>query len=167
MLKRIVCAFFWELAVFLSRKMRVTNPSLLLNFQVEGWLSMTSCMPVNLMIARYLSCGRERLSGVTTIPRVRERSVMPLCFRTGMCLYASIGVTEITPEKTVVWNYDAPPGHEIHTAIPIGKERVLYIQNGDPAMIGVVSIATNATEKEITLTVKRPSSTHGQFRHHG
>jgi len=75
------------------------------------------------------------------------------------------GVTEITPEKTVVWNYDAPPSHEIHTAIPIGKERVLYIQNGDPALLRVVNIRTNATEKEITLTAKRPSSTHGQFRH--
>jgi hypothetical protein len=75
------------------------------------------------------------------------------------------GVTEITPEKAVVWNYDAPAGHEIHTAIPIGKERVLYIQNGDPAVLRVIDIATNIIEKEITLTVKRPSSTHGQFRH--
>jgi hypothetical protein len=75
------------------------------------------------------------------------------------------GVTEITPEKTVVWNYDAPAGHEVHTAIPIGKERVLYIQNGDPAVVRVVNIATNAIEKEFPLAVKRPSSTHGQFRH--
>jgi len=41
------------------------------------------------------------------------------------------GVTEITPEKKVVWNYDAPPGHEIHTAIPIGNAHVLFIVNGD------------------------------------
>ena len=83
-----------------------------------------------------------------------------------MCsLPNQFGVTEITPEKTVVWNYDAPTGHEIHTAIPIGKARVLYIQNGDPAVLRVVNIATNTTEKEISLTVKRPSSTHGQFRH--
>src|SRR5580658_3595993 len=53
----------------------------------------------------------------------------------GNVLFAhQFGVTEITPEKTVIWNYDAQPGHEIHTAIPIGKERVLYIQNGDPAV---------------------------------
>jgi hypothetical protein len=84
----------------------------------------------------------------------------------GNVLFAhQFGVTEITPEKTVIWNYDAPLGHEIHTAIPIGKERVLYIQNGDPAVLRVVNITTNATEREITLTVKRPSSTHGQFRH--
>jgi hypothetical protein len=84
----------------------------------------------------------------------------------GNVLFAhQFGVTEITPDKTVVWNYDAPTGHEIHTAIPIGKERVLYIQNGDPAVLRVVNIATNTTEKEIPLKVKRPSSTHGQFRH--
>src|ERR1039458_5620464 len=54
----------------------------------------------------------------------------------GNILYAhQFGVTEITPEKKVVWNYDAPAGHEIHTAVPIGKERVLYIMNGDPAAV--------------------------------
>lgn len=41
------------------------------------------------------------------------------------------GVTEITREKKVVWNYDAPAAHEVHTAVPIGRDRVLCIQNGD------------------------------------
>src|SRR5271165_189507 len=62
-----------------------------------------------------------------------------------------VGVTEITPEKKVVWKYDAPVGHEVHTAVPIGKERVLYIQNGDPAVLRVVNTETGATEKEIPL----------------
>src|SRR5271154_5090119 len=32
----------------------------------------------------------------------------------GNVLFAhQFGVTEITPEKTGVWNYDDPPGHEI------------------------------------------------------
>jgi hypothetical protein len=75
------------------------------------------------------------------------------------------GVTEITPEKKVVWNYDAPEGHEVHTAVPIGKERVMYIQNGDPAVLRVVNKVTGATEKEIPLKTKMPPSTHGQFRH--
>jgi outer membrane protein assembly factor BamB len=75
------------------------------------------------------------------------------------------GVTEISPEKKVIWNYDAPAVNEIHTAVPIGKDRVLYIQNGDPALLRVVNIATNTIEKEITLAVKHPSNTHGQFRH--
>ena len=75
------------------------------------------------------------------------------------------GVTEITPEKKVVWNYDAPEGHEVHTAVPIGKERVMYIQNGDPAVLRVVNKVTGATEKEIPLKTKMPPSTHGQLRH--
>jgi len=84
----------------------------------------------------------------------------------GNILFAhQYGVTEITPEKKVVWNYDAPSGHEVHTAVPIGKERVLFIQNGDPAVLRVVNIVTGATEKEMTLATKQPVSVHAQFRH--
>jgi len=85
----------------------------------------------------------------------------------GNILYAhQFGVTEITPEKKVVWNYEPPAGHEIHTAVPIGKERVLYIMNGDPgAVLRVVNTMTGAIEKELPLAVKQPVSVHGQFRH--
>jgi hypothetical protein len=84
----------------------------------------------------------------------------------GNILFAhQYGVTEITQEKKVVWNYDAPAGHEVHTAVPIGNDRVLYIQNGEPALLRVVNIVTGATEKEITLKTRLPSSTHAQFRH--
>ena len=65
----------------------------------------------------------------------------------------------------MVWNYDAPAGHEVHTALPIGNDRVLYIQNGDPALLRVVNIVTGATEKEMALKTMQPSSTHAQFRH--
>jgi hypothetical protein len=84
----------------------------------------------------------------------------------GNILFAhQFGVTLITPDKKVLWNYEPPPGHEVHTAVPIGKERVLYIQNGDPALLRMVNIVTGATEKELVLKTKQPSSTHGQFRH--
>ena len=84
----------------------------------------------------------------------------------GNVLFAhQFGVTEVTLEKKVVWNYDTSVGHEVHTAMPIGKERVLYIQNGNPAVLRVVNIITNATEHEITLRTKHPDTTHGQFRH--
>lgn len=84
----------------------------------------------------------------------------------GNILFAhQYGVTEITPEKKVIWHYDAPAGHEVHTAVPIGQERVLYIQNGDPALLRVVNIVTGATEKELPLAVKHPVSVHAQFRH--
>jgi outer membrane protein assembly factor BamB len=84
----------------------------------------------------------------------------------GNILFAhQFGVTLITPEKKVLWNYEPPAGHEVHTAVPIGTEHVLYIQNGDPAVMRVVNIVTGATEKEITLATKQPVSVHAQFRH--
>ena len=76
-----------------------------------------------------------------------------------------VGVALISPEKKVLWSYDAPAGHEVHTAVPIGLDRVLYIQNGDPALLRVVNIATGLVEREFPLKTKQPPSTHGQFRH--
>jgi hypothetical protein len=71
----------------------------------------------------------------------------------------------ISPEKKVLWNLDAPKGTEIHTAMPIGTEHVLYVQNGDPAMVKVVNIKTGETKKEFQVPVGNPKSVHGQFRH--
>lgn len=76
-----------------------------------------------------------------------------------------VGVTEISPDKKVVWSYEAPAGFEVHTAIPIGKDKVLFIQNGYPAQVRVVNKVTGAIEDEFTLDTKQPPSTHGQFRH--
>jgi hypothetical protein len=84
----------------------------------------------------------------------------------GNILFAhQFGLTLISPGKKVLWNYDPPPAHEVHTAIPIGKDHVLYIQNGDPAVLRVVNITTNTIEKELPLPTKHPISVHGQFRH--
>jgi hypothetical protein len=84
----------------------------------------------------------------------------------GNILFAhQFGVTLLSPDKTVLWHLDAPPKTEIHTAQPIGLERVLYVRNGDPAMTVVVNIVTGQTEKEFVLPVKNPQSVHGQFRH--
>jgi len=73
-------------------------------------------------------------------------------------------VTEINPDKKIVWNYDAPAGHEIHTAVPIGAEHVLFIMNGDPAVVRVVNTATGVKEREFALPTNHPVSVHGQFR---
>jgi len=49
-----------------------------------------------------------------------------------------VGASEITPEKKIIWNYDAPKVCEIHTTRPIGTERVMIIErrpgetDGDP-----------------------------------
>lgn len=75
------------------------------------------------------------------------------------------GLTEIAPDKSVVWNYVPPAGHEVHTAVPIGKDHVLYVENADPhAILRVVNIHTGAIEKEFPLEVKHPVQVHPQFR---
>jgi hypothetical protein len=75
------------------------------------------------------------------------------------------GVTEITMDKQVVWNYEAPTNTEIHTAQPSGSNSVWFIQNGDPAKFVMINKTTGATEREFILPVKNSRSTHGQFRH--
>ncbi len=71
----------------------------------------------------------------------------------------------IAPDKTVIWNHDAPKGTEIHTAQPIGKDHVVFVQNGDPAVVKVVNIVSDKTIKEFAIPVKNPKGVHGQFRH--
>jgi hypothetical protein len=84
----------------------------------------------------------------------------------GNILFAhQFAVEEITPEKKIVWHYDAPAGSEIHTAVPIGADRVLFIQNGSPALIRIVNKRTGVFEKEIPLKTKLPVNVHPQFRH--
>lgn len=75
------------------------------------------------------------------------------------------GVTEISPDKKVIWNYDAPEGTEIHTAQPIGNNMVVFLQNGDPAKLIVMNKNTNKIVKELELPVGNPQKIHGHFRH--
>ncbi len=75
------------------------------------------------------------------------------------------GASEITEDKKIVWDYDGPPGTEIHTAYPIGMDKVLIMQNGDPAKALIIRKADNKVEKEIVLPARNPKSVHGQFRH--
>jgi hypothetical protein len=75
------------------------------------------------------------------------------------------GVTEITANKKAVWNYEAPPNTEIHTAQPFSTNSVWFIQNGDPAKFIVINKATGRTENEFVLPTGNPKGTHGQFRH--
>src|SRR4051794_5519939 len=71
----------------------------------------------------------------------------------------------LSPEKKVLWHYDVPKGCEVHTAMPIGKEHVLYIQNGPEPVLQVTNIAPGATVKQFPPPVKTPKTPHGQFRH--
>src|SRR5947199_3153003 len=68
-----------------------------------------------------------------------------------LLLAHQFAVKLISPEKKVLWNLDAPKGAKIHTAMPIGTEYVLYVQNGDPAMVKVVHLKTGETKKEFQV----------------
>ena len=74
------------------------------------------------------------------------------------------GAGIVTPEKKLLWNYDAPKGTEIHVAQPLGLERVMLVQNGDPAKLMIVNITTGETEKELKLPTGNPAKPHYQFR---
>jgi hypothetical protein len=75
------------------------------------------------------------------------------------------GASEVTPDKTIVWNYDGPPGTEIHTTWPVDGDRVLIMQNGNPATVMVVHKRSGRIEKSLTLPTRNPQGVHGQFRH--
>lgn len=71
-------------------------------------------------------------------------------------------ICEISKDGKSVWQYDAPKGTEIHTIQPIGKEYVLFVQNGHPAKVVVMKIP----ECQIVHEFEVPASkgVHGQFR---
>jgi len=76
-------------------------------------------------------------------------------------------VAVVTPEKQVVWRYDAPEGTEIHTAQPIGLDKVMFVLNGLPPKLMVVDIETKKVEAEHVLpapSLTDPRTVHGQFR---
>jgi hypothetical protein len=76
-----------------------------------------------------------------------------------------IGASEITPDKRIIWNMDAPKGTEIHSVQPVGLDRVLVTQNGNPAKLMLINTVTGDTEKEFSFPVLNPAeSPHIQFR---
>ncbi|HTR82716.1 MAG TPA: hypothetical protein VMM58_13895 [Bacteroidota bacterium] len=86
----------------------------------------------------------------------------------GNILYSRMKyVAEITPEKKVLWRFDAPESTEIHCCQPIGLDKVLFIENGLPPKLVVVNINTNAVEVLHELPAKSltdPKTIHPQFR---
>jgi hypothetical protein len=75
------------------------------------------------------------------------------------------GASEITPDKRIVWNYDGPAGNEIHTTWPVDRDRVLIMQNGNPATLMIINKASGQVEKSLNLPTRNPQGVHGQFRH--
>jgi hypothetical protein len=76
-------------------------------------------------------------------------------------------VAEVTPEKNVVWRYDAPEGTEIHTCQPIGLDKVMFVQNGLPPKLFIVNIKAKAVEVQHDLpapSLTDKATVHAQFR---
>jgi formylglycine-generating enzyme required for sulfatase activity len=100
----------------------------------------------------YIHPGRGEISDALLLPN-------------GHILFAhQYAITEITTEKQIVWNYEAPTNTEIHTAGLVGPDQVWFIQNGHPARFRVISKTTGKIEREFELPVKNAQSIHGQFR---
>ncbi len=73
------------------------------------------------------------------------------------------GASEVTPEKKIIWNYEAPRGTEIHSVEPVGTNQVLMVINGVPARVMLINVKTGLTENEFALLTGKPSP-HLQFR---
>src|SRR5271157_6014123 len=69
------------------------------------------------------------------------------------------GASEITPDKKIVWDYDAPPNTEIHTAFPVGADKVLIMQNGNPAKALLIEKKTGKVVREQVLPTRNPDTT--------
>jgi hypothetical protein len=83
----------------------------------------------------------------------------------GHILFAhQFAVTEIDQQHNLIWNHDAPPNTEIHTAQLYGDHSVLFVQNGNPAKVIVMNQNTGKIEWEFTLPVAHPENIHSQFR---
>ncbi len=129
----------------------------------------------------FLYCGEWQRRSIDrqTIHVVRQGRIVwsytnPLRGELGDCTMLSngnilfsrqFGASEITPDKKIVWNYDAPPKTEIHTSFPVGRDKVLIMQNGNPAKALVIEKKTGRVFREQVLPTRAPDSTHGQFRH--
>ncbi len=74
------------------------------------------------------------------------------------------GIAEITPQKEAVWSYNAPEGTEIHTIQPVGRNHVVFVQNGNPAKVVVMEIPSTHIVREFQLPTSGKGSVHGQFR---
>ncbi len=76
-----------------------------------------------------------------------------------------VSASEVTPDKQIIWNMEAPKGTEIHSVQPIGLDSVLVTVNGHPPKLVLINTKTGTTEKELTLpAVRTNGSPHLQFR---
>ena len=73
------------------------------------------------------------------------------------------GLKEIDQNKKVLWSMDAPKGYEIHSVQPIGRNKVLYVQCGNPMEAVVMEVPSMKEIRRIPLPYTDGGS-HGQMR---
>ncbi len=97
---------------------------------------------------------------------LQEFSDATLLSNSNIAFARKTGAGVVTPDKKLIWNYDAPKGCEVHVCKPIGLDRVMIVQNGHPARLMIINIVTGKTEKDFELPVSADpkSPVHTQFR---
>ena len=76
-------------------------------------------------------------------------------------------VEEVTPDKRIIWHYDAPAGTEVHSCQPIGLDKVLIVQNGLPPKLMIINKKSGKIELQHDLPAESltdPKTVHPQFR---
>jgi hypothetical protein len=80
-----------------------------------------------------------------------------------------VGASVITPDSQFTWNFKPRGnGSQVHTAQPIGLDKVLICENGIPAVASLWSTETDTKLWEMTLPTREPvdsQSIHGEIRH--
>lgn len=71
---------------------------------------------------------------------------------------------EVTPDKRLIWRYNAKWGEELHTIQPIDSERVLMVVSGHTPYAVIVNTVTGQTEYRHNVPFEKPGNPHGQFR---
>lgn len=73
---------------------------------------------------------------------------------------------EVTPDKKVVWRYDAPKGTENHCIQPLGTDRIAFLLNKEfePHLM-IVDRATGKCETDKVIPYWGTGGSHGQTRH--
>ena len=86
----------------------------------------------------------------------------------GNILYSRMSYAEeVTPDKKVVWHRDASPATELHTLQPIGRAKILFVENGLPPHLYVVDKVTGEVLVNHVLpaiSTTNAKSIHAQFR---
>ena len=74
------------------------------------------------------------------------------------------GADLVSPEKKILWSYNAEIGTEVHSVQAIGTNRALLMQNGNPAKLLLIEIPSGRVVRQIAIPTAHPDKVHGQFR---